>query len=233
MRLIETTTLTLHEFLDEDSIPPYAILSHRWGAEEIDYKDLLKQRNKDSKRLGWGKVHDLCRLAQADGLEYAWIDTAGIDKRSSAELQEAINSMFKWYRNSKVCYAFLDDVPDSITERTNVSIIENDSAFRASKWFTRGWTLQELLAPKRMLFFGASRHQSFGTRDELATSISTVTGIDGDFVKRFRPYNELQEIHRAISPWYSECSVAQIMFWASRRETTRKEDMAYCLMGLL
>ena len=149
MRLIESTTLELHEF-DGKNIPDYAILSHRWEGEEVSFSDHTTGRGKHLK--GWSKIVECCILAAIDGIKYVWIDTCCIDKSSSSELQEAINSMYRWYERSCICYAFLSDV----------SYSENDQdawrkAFKESKWFTRGWTLQELLAPSKVSFYGERR----------------------------------------------------------------------------
>src|SRR6202012_1585199 len=146
MRLIKVTTLQLEEFFGEN-IPPYAILSHTWGSpkEELSYEDI--NTSPVPQKSGIHKIKYLCNQAAKDGLSWAWCDTCCINKNSSAELSEAINSMFKWYENAVVCYAYLSDVPviGSAEERTE--------KFRESRWFTRGWTLQELLAPINVNFY--------------------------------------------------------------------------------
>jgi hypothetical protein len=140
---------------------------------------------------------------------WQWIDSCCIDKSSSAELSEAINSMFKWYENSQVCYTYLNDVPvGEDHEREN-------SAFRNSKWFTRGWTLQELLAPQTVVFFSHGWFE-IGTRTSLGPLISAITNIGENHL------NKGSHIP----------STAQKFSWASRRQTLRIEDTAYCLMGL-
>ena len=106
MRLLHTSTLTLHEFFG-DEIPSYAILSHTWGDEEVTLQDLEKGQSKS--RAGYAKITGCCALALSNGWEWLWIDTCCIDKTSSAELSEAINSMYRWYRDSGVCYAYLTD----------------------------------------------------------------------------------------------------------------------------
>lgn len=153
-------------------------------------------------------------------MEHVWIDTCCIDKSSSAELSEAINSMYEWYLRSRMCFVYLSDVPS--VEAFNDSFTKPESAFRKSKWFTRGWTLQELLAPQILRFFGADWHPMFelrhsdqmhGGRNELGRTISEITGID-------------------LARW-KWAGVAEKLSWASRRQTSRKEDKAYCLLGLL
>ena len=216
MRLINTFTLTLEEFFEGHAIPDYAILSHCWGSprEEVSFRELHDGTYRQDCH-GWRKILECCRLAQADELQYAWVDTCCIDKGSSAELTEAINSMFKWYGAAKVCYAFLPDVDTKIRQQP-LSPTEMQ-AFNSSRWFTRGWTLQELLAPRNVVFFDQS-FQKIGTKYSLALPISEVTGIDRSyfyFPKAFK-----------------SASVAARMSWASRRETSRIEDIAYCLLGL-
>jgi hypothetical protein len=132
------------------------------------------------------------------------------DKTSNVELTEAINSMFLWYRSAQVCYVYLADVPSGEEPGPK------SSKFRKSRWFTRGWTLQELLAPLSVVFFGDDWAE-IGTKASLCDVISDITGVSS----------------QVLSTEYSgEISVAQRMSWASKRETTRAEDMAYCLMGL-
>jgi hypothetical protein len=140
VRLLNVKTLDFEEFIGElgDGIPSYAILSHTWGAEELSYGDYVN--NKSLSKKGYDKIHGCCRLADSEGFQYVWIDTCCMAKSSSAELSEAINSMFQWYRDAGICYAYLDDV-DSDQDPT----IE-ESSFTRGNWFTRGWTLQELLA---------------------------------------------------------------------------------------
>jgi hypothetical protein len=204
MRLLNTSTLLLGDFFS-DTVPRYAILSHRWENEEVTYQDFMSTRR--SQMAGWSKITGCCRQAAADGWKYAWVDSCCIDKSSSAELSEAINSMFRWYERAEVCYAYLSDVPGHDQHPLSAK-----SAFRDSKWFTRGWTLQEFLAPRSVVFFNAG-WVDIGTKASLEGLLSVVTGI------------------RNIRDFRIAC-VARKMSWASKRETTRVEDKAYCLMGL-
>lgn len=158
---------------------------------------------------GYKKIVGCCEQASADGYEWVWIDTCCIDKRSSAELSEAINSMYRWYWQAAVCYAHLQDV-DSMH-------IDNPS-FRESKWFRRGWTLQELLAPEVVEFY-TKNWVRIGTRATLITSIEAASRIE-------RKY--LEDRHTV-----QDACIATKFSWASRRQTTRTEDMAYCLLGLV
>jgi hypothetical protein len=147
MRLLDTKTLECKEFWASD-IPPYAILSHTWSHNSDDEVTLhdLRAGHAD-KKAGFAKLEKFCELAKQHSLAYAWMDTCCIDKSSSAELSEAINSMFKWYEMSTICYAYLEDMHDDDVP------VEDNPSFRNSRWFTRGWTLQELIAPAYMVFY--------------------------------------------------------------------------------
>ena len=206
MRLLHTSSLELKEFYG--SIPPYAILSHTWESEEVSYQDLPQEYAREKK--GYLKIRSCCDQAANDGFEYVWIDTCCIDKSSSAELSEAINSMFLWYQNATVCYAFLADVPE------HDNLTSKGSAFGKSKWFTRGWTLQELLAPSDLVFFDQS-WTDIGTKTSLRNEISEITHIDPETL---------------LGEDFTRCSIATRMSWASHRITTREEDIEYCLLGL-
>ncbi|KAK3292807.1 heterokaryon incompatibility protein-domain-containing protein [Chaetomium fimeti] len=207
MRLLRTDRLEVVDFLGQD-IPPYAILSHTWAEEEVTLQDV--QQGLSQSRLGYDKVTGACAVAVQDGFEYIWIDTCCIDKTSSSELSEAINSMFKWYSDAEVCYAFLRDV------KADEDPHWQWSAFRRSRWFTRGWTLQELIAPGVVYFYGAD-WKLIGCRDKLLNVIVQVTNINP---------------HYFVTGELSEFSAAQKMSWAANRHTTRPEDEAYCLLGL-
>lgn len=208
MHLLHTQTGELREF-HGDEIPAYAILSHVWGEEEVTYQDMQASRSQAAKKAGFSKISQTCRKALEESLEYAWVDTCCIDKSSSAELTEAINSMFRWYQKAKICYVYLADVPargDPVFE----------SAFTSSCWFTRGWTLQELLAPRDVRFY--SMDWTFlGTKIELCDKVSKITTISPPFLRGTN---------------VQHASVAKRMSWASERKTTRVEDISYCLLGI-
>jgi hypothetical protein len=139
MRLLNVKTLSLEEFIGSNT-PPYAILSHTWQAgKEVTLQELGSDEAKS--KSGYGKIRRTCEQAGRDGLAYAWVDTCCINKESSAELSEAINSMFQWYKHAKVCYVYLEDVD------------ANGSNLQDARWFTRGSTLQELLAPDSIFFY--------------------------------------------------------------------------------
>jgi hypothetical protein len=226
MRLINTHTLGFEEF-EGLNIPPYAILSHRWESGEVLYTEMKFGTSYETKP-GWNKIVRCCEQARLDEMPYVWIDTCCIDKSSSAELTEAINSMFQWYKEAKVCYAYLCDVSILTTnvmeegrggtEKFNHRL---DKAFLlqfyGSGWFTRGWTLQELLAPRNVKFFNSS-WDILGNKDELCNAITCATCIPSEVL-----LNE-----RKLSSY----TVAQRMSWASKRSTTRVEDLAYSLLGL-
>jgi len=217
MRLLELKAhgeFSLTEFVG-DSIPPYAILSHTWGAdgEEVTFKDLADRTGKS--KAGYAKIQFCGEQAARDGLQYVWVDTCCIDKSSSAELTEAINSMFCWYGEAAKCYVYLSDV--SIPDKNDHSSwFTWESAFRESRWFTRGWTLQELIAPTSVEFFSLEGRR-LGDKKSLEREIHEITGIN---------------IQALQGNPLSEFSVTERMSWAAKRKTTRKEDEAYCLLGI-
>ncbi|KAK3317429.1 heterokaryon incompatibility protein-domain-containing protein [Cercophora scortea] len=253
MRLINTATLLLEEVMG-DYPGRYAILSHTWENDEISFQDMTllattnnnNQSPADSDKIktkaGYLKVAAFTRAAAADGFTHVWVDTCCIDKTSSAELSEAINSMFRWYSKAARCYVYLADVPDG-WESTLARAAEHpdqggalvtthipahlrrlpwpvrgavDHSFYQSRWFTRGWTLQELLAPVDVVFYSASWTRG-PTKVQIIEHLRRITGI---------PYAALE------TGEFSAVSVADRMRWASARETTRVEDMAYCLLGI-
>ena len=208
----------------DDEATEYAILSHRWMAQEVDYDDMVglakmdwEERDEIRRGDGYRKIIQSCEQAQKDGYKWLWADTCCIDKRSSAELSEAINSMYRWYENAEVCYAYLHDVPSS--SFPTVSDEEKYPGFNGwPEWFSRGWTLQELIAPSNVQFFNKD-WQSIGGKRMHARTLVRITGIPEYILIDGRCGNR-------------PC-VAQIMSWAADRTTTRVEDRAYSLMGLL
>ncbi|VUC22964.1 unnamed protein product [Clonostachys rosea] len=217
--------------------------------EEITYQDFkTKKEDIDNgvyKQMGWAKVKDYCDRAAKDGWEWAWMDTCCIDKTNPADTQEAINAMFRWYQKAGICYARLDDVDayKSIDEAqlTDVerpedgdldettgfnSILNNKQAHDAigrslvkSKWFTRGWTLQELLAPHYLVFLDQRWHR-IGTRESWSAEIKEACRIEPEHLTTFKPTD------------FTTCSIAMRLSWASSRETTVEEDETYSLIGL-
>jgi hypothetical protein len=168
MRLLNVHTLKLESFYEELK-PEYAILSHTWGEEEITFAQILKKRKEPLRANGYQKIDFTCKQAKKNGINYAWIDTCCIDKSSSAELSEAINSMFKWYKEAKICYAYLNDV-------TCLTDLET------ARWFTRGWTLQELIAPETLHFFDHTGSY-IGDKKTLADRVSLRTNIPVQVLK--------------------------------------------------
>ena len=195
---------------------------------------MRKYREAAKSKAGYAKVLKSCEKARQDGHQYIWIDTCCIDKRSSAELSEAINSMWKWYQKSKVCYAYLCDVPSR--GELNLGSADYD-AFSKSRWFTRGWTLQELLAPNMIVFLcqdwtviglkvlpgtlEALGHEHRVIREQIEIFLQKVAEVTGIKVGVLRHPVMLEKT-----------AVATKMSWASKRQTTREEDLAYSLMGL-
>ncbi|PQE06061.1 hypothetical protein CJF30_00005019 [Rutstroemia sp. NJR-2017a BBW] len=204
---------SLTEFFESD-MPKYAILSHRWGAEEVTFRDLMDGTSKN--KAGYSKIQFCGKQAKRNGLQYFWVDTCCIDKSNSTELAEAINSMFRWYRDSTKCYVYLPDVSRPFSNSAGGSDEPWETTFRKSEWFTRGWTLQELIAPASVDFF-SKEGELLGNKASLERHICEITGIP---VKALRG-----------SP-ISEFSVAERMLWAANRETYRQEDMAYSLLGI-
>ncbi|RGP59317.1 hypothetical protein FLONG3_11227 [Fusarium longipes] len=207
MRLLNVSTLSLQDFIGR--IPPYAILSHTWGEQEVLFCDIGTPTI--TSKQGYAKLIGCCRKAAQDGFDWVWIDTCCIDKTSSAELSEAINSMYVWYQRATVCYAYLQDVTDN-----SLTLAFPVVEFYKSRWFTRGWTLQELIAPQTVELC-SKEWNVIGTKRSLASGIGSVTGIPISVLRGAKP---------------STYNVAERMSWASARTTTREEDLAYCLLGL-
>ena len=217
MRLLYTTDdgrLGWTEDLIGETMPQYAILSHTWGGQEATFKDLQSYSNieeVDAKvREGYLKIFFCAQQAKRDKLSYFWVDTCCIDKTNSQELQEAINSMFRWYQNAKKCYVYLSDVKNDTLDG------DGESALKESRWFTRGWTLQELLAPKSVEFF-SHEGARLGDKKSLRNIIHKITNI---------PVDALQG--SLLSGFTASARFA----WAENRQTTREEDGAYCLLGI-
>jgi hypothetical protein len=203
-------------FVDDDTIPPYAILSHTWNeGQEVTFQDVRDGAGRS--KTGYDKIRFCGKQAGYDGLQHFWVDTCAIDKSDPAELQEAINSMFRWYHNAEKCYVYLSDV--SIAKRKTFddsSEYSWEPAFRASRWFRRGWTLQELLAPRSVEFF-SREGRKLGDKRSLERQISEITGISVDALR---------------APSLHNISIDERLSWATIRQTTRKEDKAYSLLGI-
>jgi hypothetical protein len=216
MRLLEYNNdsgFRLTQFFDD--IPPYAILSHTWGLEEVTFKDMIEGNG--TSKAGFDKIRFCGEQAKRDGLQYFWVDTCCIDKSNGIELQGSINSMFRWYRDSAKCYAFLADVPRADVDTTDQSHqLPWESAFRRSKWFERGWTLQELIAPKLVEFF-SNDYRLLGDKKSLERYICEITRIPSKALRG--------------SP-LAAFSVAERMAWAEIRKTTYEEDIVYSLFGI-
>ncbi|KAH8890147.1 HET-domain-containing protein [Thozetella sp. PMI_491] len=235
MRLLRVADQVVVE-VREDEIPRYVSLSHTWGEGEVSFQEMerlaplrdtplneefeawsarIDKCHAVQGKTGFKKIEQAANLARQLGYEYVWIDTCCIDKTSSVELSEAINSMYRWYAESDLCCAYLADVPPL----DHKSHWDSDSAFRRSRWFTRGWTLQELIAPAQVSFFA----KDWSKIDEKSNPrfcrlLADITGIDESVLNASRsPHN---------------VSVASRMSWAASRQATRTEDIAYCLMGI-
>lgn len=234
MWLVDTSSLQL-EYFSNAPYHTYAILSHTWEFEEVTFQDMQNGKAKD--RLGYAKVLGTCAKAKSHGLRWVWMDTCCINKESSAELSEAINSMFTWYARSAVCYALLSDVSKQQVwldwadgDLETLAILENDALAMLTcddekwqriasqcRWFKRGWTLQELIAPSDLRFF--TRDWSYmGSKKNLLVTLWHATGIDP---LALEDYQSLPKF-----------TIARRMAWAAGRWTTRIEDRAYSLFGL-
>lgn len=215
MWLVNTTTLRLEEVVDLQDYK-YAILSHTWEQDEVEFQEMLPESRPARllKKAGFLKIKKTCEVAKERGYAYAWIDTCCIDKTSSATLSEAINSMFRWYKESSLCLAYLSDL-----QVNNFELPESQTSelMKDCLWFTRGWTLQELIAPEELDFY--DQEWNFrGSKKTLRHGLSRITGIDVAIL-------EDSELLPTIP-------VGQRMSWAAHRNTKRIEDIAYCLFGI-
>ncbi|KAI0117918.1 HET-domain-containing protein [Nemania sp. FL0031] len=206
MWLINVKSYHLKEFIGRK--PSYAILSHTWDEDEVTFQEMADEKGKNKK--GYRKIQLTCEQAIRDNLDWAWVDTCCIDKKSSAELSEAINSMFQWYEDATVCYTYLADV-----EFTSPHLISD--YLTLCRWIVRGWTLQELLAPRDMVFYD-SHWTMIGSKFDLSETLSSITHIKPGYIETVLPL--------------SDATVAEKMSWAAGRTTTREEDSAYSLIGI-
>ncbi|KAJ8518481.1 hypothetical protein ONZ45_g4467 [Pleurotus djamor] len=235
----ENADASTSQSFDQNTVARYAIASHRWDRQElafVDREDLKSMEMK--KQTAYAKFKGLCKAAEASGCRFVWIDTLCIDNTNAPELDESIRSMFSWYRNAYVCIVYLGQSDD-----------ESDIA--KDTWFSRGWTLQELLAPKRIQFYSRDWNklgminrcsneaykesspndesnpesdpklhgEDLGSESQLLKNISRVS------------YVSLEHLIKPLSPCPELAPVA--FRYISIRETTRPEDISYCLLGLL
>ncbi|KAK7958654.1 hypothetical protein PG988_013502 [Apiospora saccharicola] len=218
MRLIDVKNYVFQEFLGSQT-PKYAILSHTWGHEEVTHQEwlgwLATGSSSAMKKQGFQKIMGACKQAKEDHLDGLWVDTNCIDKTSSAELTEAINSMYAWYRDSTICYCYMADVPTASSSDDDILTL-----FRESRWHTRGWTLQELLASRQIVFYSQS-WTVIGTKDTLLSPISAVTGIEESCLAEATGQDRIRF-----------ANISMKMSWVAKRKTTRVEDIAYCMLGI-
>ena len=216
-RSIDGHHFELTSFDDDDDVPPYCILSHTWCKnQEVSYKDLVAGIGKE--KSGYSKIQFCVDKAAEDGVQYSWVDTCCIDKSTNEELSTAINSMFRWYQRAVKCYVLMSDVHSPRKSTDPQARLTWESAFRSSRWFERGWTLQELLAPVIVEFFSIDGTQ-IGDKITLEQDIHQATKIPLAALRRQKPL--------------SEFSIDERMYWAAHRRTSKKEDKAYCLFGIL
>ncbi|KAI0855788.1 hypothetical protein F4860DRAFT_448425 [Xylaria cubensis] len=218
MRLLsrdDTGLLSLEEYLSSATIPPYAILSHTWGPDEVTYEDLTSRTYLH--KHGYRKIRFCAEQAERDRLRHFWVDTCCINKSSSAELSESINSMFSWYKNASKCYAYLEDVPGPVPRDRDQDNSQNRRLqFQRSRWFTRAWTLQELIAPATVEFFSGTG-EKLGNKASLESLICEVSGIPARALRGSRLHHY---------------TTTEKMAWAETREATKPEDKAYSLLGI-
>ncbi len=220
MWLLSTARAELHSFASPEEVPDgYAVLSHVWDGEEQSFQDVQRihrkcaKKGKNPRDFVCEKTRRCCELAESHGYKWVWIDICCIDKTSSAELSEAINSMFRYYALADICYGYLRDVPFLADVRG-----ADAACFVGAKWFRRGWTLQELIAPKFFLFISQSWQ---------------VLGTKADFAELIEDWSHIPAAVLRFEVSHTEYSIAQRMSWfGAGRETTRLEDEAYCLLGL-
>lgn len=218
MRLLtrnDAGSFSLADFPTGSVVPPYAILSHTWGSDEVTYQDLAQGIG--PQKSGYRKIRFCGEQAERDGLRHFWVDTCCIDKSNSTELTRSINSMFNWYSGARVCYAYLADVsrparPDSAQHGDQGWM----SQFKKSRWFRRGWTLQELIAPKTVQFFSVEGTY-LGDKEKLLHLIRDITSVPA------------RALRGDPLPGFA---VSERMAWAERRETTEPEDKAYSTLGI-
>ncbi|KDN70190.1 putative heterokaryon incompatibility protein [Colletotrichum sublineola] len=228
MRVLNVHTLRLEELYPVgDSPPTYAILSHRWEKDirdEVLYEDVANATNIDTQKWrqkrGFAKVDGACKQAAKDGYDHIWIDSCCINQNSSAELSESINSMYRFYQEAQVCYAFLAGLPPP-----NAGL-DTDESFERHDCVHVPKATQELIAPATVLFFtdelvGQSRTTHWiyiADKASICEKLSAITNIDAPILKNEQPVGQ--------------ASVAKRMSWAAKRVTTKPEDHAYSLMGL-
>ncbi|KAH8669473.1 heterokaryon incompatibility protein-domain-containing protein [Tricladium varicosporioides] len=217
MRLLhlESGNLSLTEDYTE-YVPPYAILSHTWGkdTEEVTFDDFKAGNYID--KTGYTKIQFCGKQAARDGLQYFWVDTCCINKSNYTELSEAINSMFRWYQNAVKCYVYLSDVSTRGNTKESLSRSLWEPELRQSRWFTRAWTLQELIAPRSVEFF-SQEDERLGDKRSLELLLHEITGIPVE-VFQGKPLIKL--------------TIEERMLWAAKRTAKRKEDEAYSLLGI-
>ncbi|KAI1124952.1 heterokaryon incompatibility protein-domain-containing protein [Nemania abortiva] len=216
MRLINCNEVYRLESFEASKVPKYAILSHTWEetaegeSAEVTFQDFESHLSTQRNDRGWKKIHQTCEQARSRGLDYIWIDSCCIDKTNTTEFSEAINSMFQWYSNAAVCLVYLSDW--------------GETTLGPCRWFRRGWTLQELVAPCYVHFYN-SEWNYIGSKDDANNErLARITGIDRELLGATSP----EEIRHRLS----RTPICQRMSWASRRETSKIEDEAYCLLGI-
>ncbi|QIW98271.1 hypothetical protein AMS68_003789 [Peltaster fructicola] len=218
MRLLKRNddgSLSFSMVTKDTAVVKYAILSHTWGApeQEILFEDI--NSGKAQEKTAYTKVDFALSQAHLDKLDYVWIDTCCINKKDTHELEKSINSMYKWYAGAEVCYVYLSDI--ALRPSGGLADGQWTTAFQKSRWFTRGWTLQELVAPGKVMFFTKDR-QPIGTRETLSMVIGSVTGINRKVLQ---------------GATLADIPIDERFRWSLGRSTGEPEDMIYCMLGML
>ncbi|KAK7440982.1 hypothetical protein VKT23_016761 [Stygiomarasmius scandens] len=219
-RLIDTSALKLVEFNKDTTIPAYAILSHRWIlGSEVVYEEFIHLQKETKSKSGFQKIEAACRQARQDGIHYIWVDTCCIMQGNHADVAANITSMYAFYQNAEVCYAYLGDV----TGRDHKEMFDRPGPWwrqyrEPTEWFRRGWTLQELVAPKTVIFYNKS-WECIGDKDKLRNDIRRITTIPALVLSGEQSVRDVDVVTR--------------MSWAYNRVTTKRQDRAFCLQGLL
>jgi hypothetical protein len=210
--------LNINQYRDDEV--PYAILSHTWGddEEEVTFRDVIESSGRG--RVGYRKI-EFCQKRlenRSDNLAHFWIDTCCIHKADAGELSRSLTSMFRWYSNAAICYVYISDVSMPGHQPSPPSHEEWKAAFLKSQWFTRGWTLQELIAPRAVEFYSAEG-TFLGDRISLENLIQDITGL---------PIDVLRSGSTALTKYSDD----EKFRWAESRQTKEPEDRVYSLLGI-
>ncbi|KAJ8519460.1 hypothetical protein ONZ45_g3573 [Pleurotus djamor] len=230
----------------------YAILSHTWANRELGFRDVNVEGGMGvgslEKKEGYAKLDGMCRVAGEFMCRYVWFDAVCIDKSNTMEMEETIHSMWKWYQNAYICIVHLSNTNlklPSYPANSSVSPTgprrRGDSKRKQLKedpWFRRGWTLPELLAPKRIKFYlgdWTKMDQRVGRRFDICRVQEEGFDFGAEYVQFLRLVADAATVPVCAVKQFSlrTHSAPEVFHWISKRITTRPEDLSYCLMGML